>query len=104
MQQFFAFFGATGKYMPAAAVVSILLGWHIVRNDSWVTHVGYLAGMALESALYALPLRALALFRLLIQAAPTTPELARSAFDASVRTGRARLADFLARDWSRSPS
>jgi hypothetical protein len=40
MQQFFAFFGATGKYMPAAAVVSILLGWHIVRNDSWVTHVG----------------------------------------------------------------
>src|ERR1700722_17300378 len=62
MQQFFAFFGATGKYMPAAAVVSILLGWHIVRNDTWMTHVGYLAGMALESALYAIPLRALALF------------------------------------------
>jgi membrane protease YdiL (CAAX protease family) len=61
MQQFFAFFGATGKYMPAAAVVSILLGWHIVRNDSWVTHVGYLLTMILESTLYALPLRALAL-------------------------------------------
>jgi membrane protease YdiL (CAAX protease family) len=62
MQKFFAFFGATGKYMPAAAVVSILLGWHIVRNDSWVTHIGYLAGMAVESFLYAIPLRALALF------------------------------------------
>src|SRR6266849_548136 len=61
MQQFFSFFGATGKYMPAAAVVSILMGWHIVRNDSWVTHVGYLAGMVLESALYSIPLRALAL-------------------------------------------
>jgi hypothetical protein len=61
MQQFFSFFGATGKYMPPAAVVSILLGWHIVRNDSWVTHIGYLMVMVVESALYALPLRALAL-------------------------------------------
>jgi hypothetical protein len=61
MQQFFSFFGATGKYMPPAAVVSILLGWHIVRNDAWTTHVGYLAAMVVESALYALPLRALAL-------------------------------------------
>ena len=30
--------------MPPAAVVSILLGWHIVRNDAWTTHIGYLAG------------------------------------------------------------
>jgi TetR/AcrR family transcriptional repressor of mexJK operon len=42
--------------------------------------------------------RATALFRLLVQAAPTAPDLARATFDASVRAGRARLADFLARE------
>ena len=42
--------------------------------------------------------RGVALFRLLIQAAPGAPELARSAFEASIKTGRARLADFLARE------
>ena len=60
LQQFFALFGATGRYMPAAAVVSILLGCHIARNDSWVTHIGHLAGMFLESIVYTIPLRALA--------------------------------------------
>src|SRR6476620_9814971 len=29
MQQFFHLFGATGRYMPALAVVGILLGCHI---------------------------------------------------------------------------
>ena len=61
MQQFFSLFGVTGKYMPAAAVVSILLACHVVRNDAWSTHLGYLAGMVLESVVYAIPLRALAL-------------------------------------------
>jgi len=61
MQQFFSLFGVTGKYMPAAAVVSILLACHLVRNDSWSMHLGYLVGMFLESAVYAIPLRALAL-------------------------------------------
>jgi hypothetical protein len=61
MQQFFAMFGATGKYLPAAAVVAILLAWHIARNDSWVANVGHLFGMLIESAMYAIPLRALAL-------------------------------------------
>src|SRR5580692_6851792 len=61
MQQFFSLFGVTGKYMPAAAVVSILLACHVVRNDAWSAHLGYLAGMFVESAIYAIPLRALAL-------------------------------------------
>jgi hypothetical protein len=61
MQQFFSLFGATGKYMPAAAVVAILVAWHIARNDAWTMHLGHLAGMFFESALYAIPLRALAL-------------------------------------------
>src|SRR2546430_621532 len=33
MQQFFHWFGATGRYMPALAVVGILMGCHIARND-----------------------------------------------------------------------
>ncbi len=61
MQQFFSLFGVTGKYMPAAAVVSILLACHVVRQDAWSTHLGYLAGMVLESVIYAIPLRAMAL-------------------------------------------
>jgi AcrR family transcriptional regulator len=42
--------------------------------------------------------RVVALTRLLIASAPAMPELARSAFDASVRSGRGRLVDFLARE------
>ena len=42
--------------------------------------------------------RGVALFRLLILSAPTTPEIARSAFEASVRDGRERLAEFLGRE------
>ncbi|HSV16001.1 MAG TPA: CPBP family intramembrane glutamic endopeptidase [Tepidisphaeraceae bacterium] len=61
MQQFFSLFGATGKYLPAAAVVAILLAWHIARNDAWTTHIGHLVGMFFESAVYAIPLRALAM-------------------------------------------
>ena len=61
MQQFFSALGATGKYMPPAAVVSILLCCHIARGDSWTTHIGHLCGMLIESVIYAIPLRVLAL-------------------------------------------
>src|SRR5579862_8607112 len=40
IQQFFMSLGVTGKYMPAAAVVSILLACHVVRNDAWSMHLG----------------------------------------------------------------
>lgn len=61
MQQFFTMLGATGRYMPAAAVVAILVACHAVRNEPWSANLGYIAGMFVESALYAIPLRALAL-------------------------------------------
>ena len=56
MQSFFNWFGATGPYMPAAAVVSILLAFHIARNDAWTARSGVLVGMSLESVMYAIPL------------------------------------------------
>jgi hypothetical protein len=56
MQQFFNWFGATGRYMPPLAVVTILLSVHIARNDPWTVKPGTLLGMALEGAAWGLPL------------------------------------------------
>jgi hypothetical protein len=56
MRDFFQFFGATGKYLPALAVVGILLAWHIAHRDSWTVDLPILAGMAIESALLAVPI------------------------------------------------
>jgi hypothetical protein len=33
LQRFCALFGSTGRHLPALAVVSILLAWHIARKD-----------------------------------------------------------------------
>ena len=59
MLQFFRWFGATGRYMPALAVAGILLACHIARNDSWKVMPGTLMGMALEGAAWGLPLLAM---------------------------------------------
>jgi hypothetical protein len=59
MQDFFSLFGATGRYLPALAVVGILLTWHIARSDSWRVRWGTLAGMMVESAALGIPLLAM---------------------------------------------
>jgi hypothetical protein len=56
MRDFFHLFGATGKYLPAIAVVIILLSWHIARKDPWDINIGTLAGMSVESIALATPL------------------------------------------------
>jgi hypothetical protein len=56
MQDFFWLFGATGKYLPALAIVGILMAWHIARNDPWQVRPGTLLGMMLEGAIWGLPL------------------------------------------------
>jgi membrane protease YdiL (CAAX protease family) len=56
MQNFFNWFGATGQYMPAAAVVGILLSFHILKNDPTCARWGVLFGMCVESIMYAIPL------------------------------------------------
>ena len=56
MQEFFALFGASGRYLPAMAVVLILLSWHVARQDPWRVEPRYLAGMLAESAVLAVPL------------------------------------------------
>jgi membrane protease YdiL (CAAX protease family) len=56
LKNFFDWFGATGRYMPAAAVVGILIACHIARRDAWIARSGVLAGMFVESFMYAIPL------------------------------------------------
>jgi hypothetical protein len=56
MQQFFLLFGATVRYLPAMAVVGVLLAWHIARGDAWKVRGSHVIGMGIESFLLALPL------------------------------------------------
>ncbi|HLL89340.1 MAG TPA: CPBP family intramembrane glutamic endopeptidase [Tepidisphaeraceae bacterium] len=56
LQQFFHMMGATGRHLPALAVVGILLAWHIARNDAWVLYPRTYLGMAAESLALAVPL------------------------------------------------
>ncbi len=59
LQQFFALFGATGRSLPALAVVGILLAWHVARQDRWRVRWQTLGAMAVEGSLLSLPLLAL---------------------------------------------
>ena len=56
MTRFFHACGASGRYLPALAVVAILLSWHIARRDSWKLNFHLLPLMAIESVIWALPL------------------------------------------------
>lgn len=59
IQEFFRIFGVSGQFMPALAVVGILLAWHIARNDSWNASGSTLMWMVVESFALALPLAAI---------------------------------------------
>src|SRR5688572_16856790 len=56
MQKFFGLFGASGQHLPALAVVSILVAWHVARRDAWAISPPTLLGMAVEGIVLALPL------------------------------------------------
>jgi hypothetical protein len=55
LQEFFHLFGATGRHLPALAVVVILLAWHIARNDTWRVEMATVIGMFVESIMLSLP-------------------------------------------------
>ena len=59
LQRFFRLFGVNGQHLPALAVATILLAWHMARQDRWQVHLTTLVGMLAESILLALPLIAL---------------------------------------------
>lgn len=57
MQMFFHWFGASGKYLPPAAIVAVLVSWHVARKDSWELDFATAGLIALESVAWSLPLR-----------------------------------------------
>ena len=53
--------GPLMRWLPAAAVVAVLVGWHLARRDRWKIRPALLPTMAAESVLLAAPLVALGL-------------------------------------------
>ncbi len=56
LQRFLHLFGATGRHLPALAVIGVLLAWHIACKDPWRIDFRTLMLMAVESAAMAMPL------------------------------------------------
>lgn len=56
LQWFISLFGETTSFLPALAVVVILLCWHVASKDRWTIHTKTLAGMLGESVAWSLPL------------------------------------------------
>ncbi|QOJ02015.1 MAG: CPBP family intramembrane metalloprotease [Planctomycetia bacterium] len=56
LQWFFSLFGATGYYLPGAALIAVLLFWHLASQHPWKVEGWPLGGMAGESVLLAIPL------------------------------------------------
>jgi hypothetical protein len=58
--QFFNVFGMGGLYLGGAAILVVLLIWHLLNRDPWRLSGRVLALMVVESALLAIPLLVLA--------------------------------------------
>ncbi len=56
LQWFFSLFGATGFYLPGAALIIVLLAWQLASRHPWKVTGGVFFGMAGESILLAIPL------------------------------------------------
>jgi membrane protease YdiL (CAAX protease family) len=53
---FFQDFGIAGRFLPAAALVAVLLMWHVLNEDRWKLRPRVVIGMALESVVWTIPL------------------------------------------------
>jgi membrane protease YdiL (CAAX protease family) len=58
--QFFELFWVGGLYLPALALLVVLLLWHILERDPWRVRPAVLLGMLIESLIWTLPLVVLA--------------------------------------------
>jgi hypothetical protein len=52
---FLEIFGAAGLHVPALLLIAVLLAWHVLERDPWRPKPAVVMGMALESALWTLP-------------------------------------------------
>lgn len=56
LQQFVRLFGDSGMWVPAVAVVAILLATHIASKEPWVIHLREVGFMYIEAVVMAVPL------------------------------------------------
>jgi hypothetical protein len=56
LEAFFTSFGVAGFMAAGLAMLTVLLVWHMLSREKWTVRPAVLAGMALEAALWALPL------------------------------------------------
>jgi membrane protease YdiL (CAAX protease family) len=53
---FFQDFGIIGRFLPALALVAVLLCWHILNDNRWTLRPLVLAGLVVESVVWTIPL------------------------------------------------
>ncbi len=53
-------FGVTGRFLPPALLIIVLLTWHVLSRDKWHIDADALVGMIVESVLLMVPLALLA--------------------------------------------
>lgn len=61
VRDIFEVFGAASFFLPGAALVAVLIAWHVLVKDRWKVRPAVLVGMLLESALWTMPLLVLAM-------------------------------------------
>lgn len=93
---FFELFGAAGLFIPAVTLVTVLVVWHLMRRDRWTVNAGVIGGMALESALWTLPLLVMAGLHTRGLAAQVVPGAGTGAM---ARVGLASVTDLTAMPW-----
>ncbi|HUZ12693.1 MAG TPA: TetR/AcrR family transcriptional regulator [Caulobacteraceae bacterium] len=92
-------------YGSKAELVRALIARRVEQVTAALEVAGADGGPEIALAAYARRLlatigmeRGLALFRLLIQSAPGAPEMAKAVFETGMRSGRRKLAEYLARE------
>lgn len=73
----FEAFGVVGLHLPAVLLVTVLLIWHVLQRDRWTLHLPVLAGMAMESFVWTIPLTILAMLLAGEHAATAAPAAAQ---------------------------
>lgn len=87
LSRFFETFGVASLHLPAAGLVIVLLVWHFFLRDPWRVRPPVIAGMAIESVLWCMPLL---VFGMLI---------AQSLSTGLIQGGGAGASDFASLPW-----
>lgn len=75
---FFDTFGVVGLHLPAAALVTVLVLWHVLERDRWIIRPPVLLGMALEACIWTVPLALMAVLLVGSGDGPKPPPAAAS--------------------------